>query len=271
MRLAVLSDIHIDSYPEPETLLQGVIDSLRESGADALILAGDLSSDYVRTLEALHRIDEALPKGCIYVPGNHDIWNQHHPGLSSWDIYHRLMAFPGNLARGPREIGNRWTVVGDMGWYDYTLGSPEFSVEEFDRMEHRGRVWQDRVFAQWGAPTLAVHRHFYTKIESQLNQLPWNRQIILVTHVIPVADFSVPFRPNLWNYLNAFMGGSSYGELAIQAGVKISISGHVHFRRETVHRGTRFICNCLGYRYQWRSGRAPSIEVPNALIYLEIE
>ncbi len=270
MRLAVLSDLHLDSYPDPEELLGAVIVSATKGGAEGFLLAGDISGDYQLTLETLYRIDRAFEGGCYFVPGNHDVWNQKHRSLSSWDIYHRLLSYPKNLARGPVELEGGWKLVGDMGWYDYSFGSANFTREEFDRMEHRGRVWQDRTFALWGMSAVDVHRHFLTKLHRQLASGVKRHRVVMVTHVIPVSDFTVPFRPRLWSYLNAFMGGASYGELALQAGVEIAVSGHVHFRRQVLRHGTRFICNCLGYRYQWRSGRNPYVEVPGALTYLEL-
>jgi putative phosphoesterase len=271
VRLAVLSDLHLDSYPDPEELLNAVIVSATEGGAEGFLLAGDVSGDYELTLQTLYRLDHAFDQGCFFVPGNHDIWNQNYRHLSSWDIYHRLLSYPKNLARGPFDLESGWKLVGDIGWYDYSFGSADFSREEFDRMEHRGRVWQDRVFALWGMPTADVHRHFLTKLQRQLVPGDAKRRVVMVTHVVPVREFTVPFRPHLWDYLNAFMGGVSYGELALRSGVDIAVSGHVHFRRQVLRGGTRFICNCLGYRYQWRSGRNPYVEVPGALTYLELD
>ena len=270
MRLAVLSDLHLDRYPEPEVLLQAVTVSAQQGEADAFLLAGDVAGDYKQTIDTLYRLDESFPEGCLFVPGNHDIWNQRHPGLSSWDIYHRLLAYPKNLARGTLTTSTGWSIVGDMGWYDYSFGSQQYTTEDFDRMEHRGRIWQDRNFARWGSSPPSVHRHFLSKLSRQLETVRPQRTV-LVTHVVPVAEFTVPFKPRLWNYLNAFMGASAYGELARRHNVAIAVSGHVHFRRQVVRGGTRFICNCLGYRYQWRSGRNPFLEVAGALTYLDLK
>ncbi len=271
MRLGVLSDLHLDNYPHPEELLSAVLLSAKNGGADAFLLAGDVAGRYDKTLEILRQIDGAFPRGCLFVPGNHDIWNKEHEGLSSWDIYNRLLAFPRNLARGPRDIGNGWVAVGDIGWYDYSFGSPSYSTSDFDRMEHGGRVWQDRHFARWGMSPSAVHRHFLCKLERQLERVREGAKVLLVTHVVPVAEFTVPFRPQLWGYLNAFMGGASYGRLALRYGVQVAVSGHVHFRRQVVHGSTRFVCNCLGYRYQWRSGRNSYLEVDRAMTFLDLE
>jgi len=168
VRFAVLSDLHLDSYPDPEELLNAVIVSATQGGAVGFLLAGDVSGDYRLTLETLERMDRAFEEGCFFVPGNHDVWNQNYRRLSSWDIYHRLLSYPKNLARGPFELESGWNLVGDMGWYDYSFGSTHFTRKEFDRMEHRGRVWQDRTFALWGMSTVDVHRHFLTKLRRQL-------------------------------------------------------------------------------------------------------
>ena len=71
-----------------------------------------------------------------------------------------LKEHPGNLAAGPVSLSGDWVVVGDVGWYDYAFGDERYSREEFDRMKIGERLWQDKVKAVWGRPTVEMHDFF---------------------------------------------------------------------------------------------------------------
>ena len=234
-----------------------------------MVIAGDIANDYELTLQTLNGIETASGVRCLFVPGNHDIWNEHHPAKTAWDIYDDLKAFRGNLANGPVELVHGWVVLGDLGWYDYTFGNQQYSVEEFDRMKINGRQWQDKHKAVWGASTLEIHRFFHKKLKKQLDAHK-NCNIILVTHVLPIADFTVQRPTNLWQYMNAFLGSKQYGELALDYSVKYSISGHVHYRKQKTYENTTFICNCLNYVSQWINNDDPVLEVARAIKIIEI-
>jgi hypothetical protein len=61
------------------------------------------------------------------------------------------------------------------------------------------------------------------------------------------------------------------GELALKYRVSYSICGHVHYRKQLWVDGTRFICNCLGYRDEWKCGPGPAEEIDHALLTLELD
>jgi hypothetical protein len=167
------------------------------------------------------------------------------------------------------ELAGGWTVIGDLGWYDYAFGHPRFSVQEFDRMRFEDRLWQDKVNTLWDRPTREMHRHFRDTLERQL-AVPREGRLILVTHVVSHAPFTVQPPNRLWEYLNAFLGSPEYGELAVRHGAAAAVCGHVHYRRQTVVGGTRFICSCLGYSTEWADPRDFSGEVERSLAILEI-
>jgi len=264
MKIGILSDIHVDlEHQHPSAVIEVLIEVIRETAVDAIIIAGDVANNYQLTLETLASIESEAGIGCLFVPGNHDVWNEHHPDKSAWQIYDALKVFKGNLANGPIELAGGWVAVGDIGWYDYSFGSPEFDKTEFDRMQIDGRLWQDKIKARWGKSTLEMHRYFRRKIEAQLQNCA-GKNIVLVTHVLPVVDFTVPNPDRMWRYLNAFLGSRDYGRLALKYDVNYSISGHVHYRKEAVYENTRFICNCLNYPSQWICKDDPRQEIRQA-------
>ena len=270
MKIGILSDIHVDlEHPEPQKVSEGIVAAIKENRIDTMIIAGDVANDYELTLRTLAGIEKAAGVRCLFVPGNHDIWNENHPDKTSWDIYDALRKFDGNLANGPVELADGWVVVGDLGWYDYTFGSRQYSVEDFDRMKIHGRLWQDKIKAVWGKSTIDIHHYFYRKLESQLDACKGSR-IILVTHVLPIVDFTVQPPDGMWQYLNAFLGSKQYGELALKHSVQYSISGHVHYRKQTKYANTTFICNCLNYASQWLDNQDPVLEVARAIGTIDI-
>jgi putative phosphoesterase len=270
MKIGILSDIHIDlEHSRPDKVLEGIVAAIKNSDISAMIIAGDVANDYEITLRALDDIQQASGVRCLFVPGNHDIWNENHPDKTAWDIYDALKIFDGNLANGPAELSDDWVVIGDLGWYDYTFGDQRYSVAEFDRMKINDRLWQDKIKAVWGTTTLEIHRHFHDKLEKQLDACKGSN-IILVTHVLPIMDFTVQPPDSMWQYLNAFLGSRQYGELALNYSVKYSISGHVHYRKQKMYNNTSFICNCLNYASQWIDNKDPVLEVARAFKTIEI-
>ena len=270
MKIGILSDIHIDlEHSRPDKVLEGIVAAIKKSDIGVMIIAGDVANDYELTLRALGDIEKASGVRCLFVPGNHDIWNENHPDKTAWDIYEALKTFGGNLANGPAELADGWVVIGDLGWYDYTFGSHQYSAEEFDRMKINDRLWQDKIKAVWGTSTLEMHRHFHDKLEKQLFACKGSN-IILVTHVLPIMDFTVQPPDSMWQYLNAFLGSRQYGELALNYAVKYSVSGHVHYRKQKTYENTTFICNCLNYASQWIDNNDPIVEVARALKTIEL-
>jgi putative phosphoesterase len=277
MQIGILSDIHVD-LNGGRPVIEALLAVIRRRGVETMIIAGDVSSDYRLTLETLDRLQDSSGIPVLFVPGNHDIWNEAHPDITAWQAYDALEQFPGNLTRGCREIADNWTIIGDLGWYDYAFGGSRYSREDFDRMQFGERVWQDRTKAIWDRHTLEVHRIFYERLDRQLSKAvastsfdSGSPKIVLVTHVLPRREFTVQRPDPEWIYLNAFLGSPEYGELAIEYGVRYSICGHVHYRKQVTVDGTHFICNCLGYTEEWKWSRDPQIEIDRAFLTLELD
>jgi putative phosphoesterase len=270
LKIGILSDLHVDLkrgiYDE---ILQGLAAAVESNDVDVMIIAGDVANDYEVTLNFLRDVERKADVRCLFVPGNHDIWNEKHTKMNAWDTYQALMAFDGNLAGRSIDLAGDWIAIGDMGWYDYSFGSQEYSTPDFDRMQIKGRLWQDKVKAVWDRSTIEMHQYFFDKLQKQL-EASQHKNIILVTHVVPIVDFTVQPPNQIWKYLNAFLGSRQYGEMALDFSVKYSISGHVHYRRQQPFRNTTFICNCLNYTNQWVDNKDPRVEVQRALKTIEI-
>ncbi len=273
MKIGILSDIHVDinASQGKDTVTPALCSYINNSTVDLFIIAGDIASNYLLTLETITTIEKQTGIPCLFVPGNHDIWTEYHPDMTSWDIYHALQKHPHNLASASYRINDNWTAIGDIGWYDYRFGSNTYTVKDFDRMQYDGRVWQDSIQAKWDRSTIEMHTFFLEKLENQLKEQK-DKNIILVTHVLPITAFTVQNPPPLWEYFNAFMGSPDYGKLAEKyPGIKYAICGHVHYRKEVKQRDTNFICSCLGYTAEWSDNDDPGEEIPKAVKIIEID
>jgi putative phosphoesterase len=275
MRLGVISDLHLDlNGTDPETFAGHLAAAAGRRGAEQLLIAGDLSNRYDLTLRALQAIQARTGLRVLFVPGNHDLWNEapDRPFGRTWgaaDSHEALKSFPGNLARGPAELSGGWTAVGATGWYDFRFGHPRFSRRDFERMRFGERLWQDKLNALWDRPTREVHRGFLEDLERQLTAAR-GRRLLLATHVVPLEAFTVRPPDAPWEYLNAFLGSPEYGELAVKHGVEVAVCGHVHYRREARVGRTRFLTSCLGYAHEWPDPLDLPGEVERSLAVLEL-
>ena len=275
MRIGLISDIHVDlNRIEGEDLVTGLL--AREAARrflDILLVAGDISSDYALTLRTLDALEAQSGVRVLFVPGNHDIWNENYPGRTAWESYNALLEHPGNLARGAVALGGGWTAVGDLGWYDFAYGDPSFSKADFQRMKYGERTWQDLVKSIWDRPTLDMHRRFMERLEAQLGVAAGGgsaRKILFVTHVVQIPDFTVQNPGHEWKFFNAFLGSPGYGELARRCGAELAVCGHVHYRRQVLKGRTRFVCPCLGYTKEWPVPIDPARQIAETLQVFEL-
>ena len=271
MKIGILSDIHVDiNFTAKDVVTPAICKYAENKFLDMLIIAGDVASDYKLILSSLKQIERESGIPCLYVPGNHDIWNEAYPDKTSWGIYELLKDYSHNIVDNPYEFNNDWVVIGDIGWYDFSFGSEKYTFEDFSKMKYGERIWQDSYKAVWNRSTLEMHKYFLDKLDKQLSSYK-EKNVILVTHVLPIKDFTVQSPPPMWEYMNAFLGGTEYGELILRyPNVKYAISGHVHYRKRKVIQGTEFICNCLGYRSEWYQNSDAEIEVDRAMMIIEI-
>lgn len=271
MKIGFISDIHVDinMMSGQEVVTDLLAAEARRRELDVLLIAGDISSDYELSLQTVDRLIAASGARVLFIPGNHDIWNQRHPGLVAWDTYKALLAHPSNLARGPVLLEGEWAVAGDLGWYDFSYGDASFTRDDFERMHYGERTWQDKIYSLWDSDTLAVHAMFMERLGLALDAVK-GKKIIMATHVVQVPEFTVSPAGPMWKYFNAFLGSPDYGRLCRERGVKLAVCGHVHYRRSVNQGGTEFICPCLGYTLEWPAPPDPAAEIAATLKVYEL-
>lgn len=272
MRIAAISDLHIDinrDYP----VLECLRDEVERSGASCLIIAGDISEDFRIVKDKMRALEDSASFSVLYVPGNHDLWSP-EPSKFKIDYIYSSYRDDERCLSGKSVTLNGVTFIGDVGWYDYSFGNHErFCDEMFEKMTYSGRTWQDALRNPWTRDNRRKCQEQLESLEEKLEKAK-GKKIVAVTHMLPIRDFTVLDARPEWEYFNAFLGSSRFGELFEKHGVSFSISGHVHYRREVERNGVSYICPCLGYYSEWRFAKGHERELTyhlrSSLRYFEI-
>ncbi|WP_028782419.1 metallophosphoesterase [Thalassobacillus devorans] len=267
MKIAVLSDIHEGlNRKRTQTDIMVLLETwMSTHQPDVFIISGDLTAKPDKSLKLLQQLQGNLPDvKILFVHGNHDIYHD-----DSEHAYETLLEFEGNLGNGPVELGNDWVVIGDGGWYDYSFGIEGYSHEAFNCGTYGDITWPDKTYAHWrGSDITETNRQIY-RIERWLRAYQ-RKNILMVTHVVPFSKYVVRKDDHNWDFFNAMMGSSRFGELAQKYKVKKYIFGHIHYRYHDHYQGIEVICNPLGYfPSEWKFETAEE-EIHSSIKVIEI-
>lgn len=238
LRIAAVSDIHVLSDGTDEPLIRAIRDRVTSLAPEVFIIAGDLSHHISVLEETLSElaIDDIVN---LYVPGNHDIWFEKNPPISSMDKYAKVI---GRICREqgfhylPDEPYEHDSIgfVGSMGWSDYSFARPELGIseEQYMRKEYGGATWFDVFNVDWELTDREITDLFNHKIEYDLSTLsPSIERVVYVSHHLPFRELTVYKNRLPWDFFSAYMGATSTGEILQQdERVILTISGHSHVR-----------------------------------------
>lgn len=250
MKIQIISDIHYDHWvnkrEEREMLKSFLYD---RDDADILMIAGDIAVDYPTFCEVLINLSQYY-KHVVYTLGNHDIWTNE----DSMELYNLKKNFEYKnihcVDQSPFEIEDI-AIVGNMGWYDYSTKSDEFTDEELDRMTINGSIMNDRNFVTG----VGTNKEFAKKLDrclfSDLFVVSGKesvKKIITMSHMVPLKIF-MDFKKNKeWRYMNAFFGNDNIGQMVLKNKKVIAhVYGHTHMPSRRKIKGREFICNPIGY------------------------
>jgi hypothetical protein len=269
VNLAFTSDLHVDHHPEVVELIA------RQSVAarvDVLIIAGDVTSEIDTLAEVLRRFRAHVPR-VVYVPGNHDLWSL-DGSADSRERY--LEVFPAMCTRlavdylpsGPVVLDGL-SLVGQTGWYDYSLRDPRLDVEvplaAYERGSFGPLSWSDRRYMAWpDVDDRTLTAYMVARLRADLAVTPRDRPAWVITHMLPFAEL-VARKPLPWGFVGGFLGAAALGDeihRAVAEGLDVrrAIAGHTHFRREARIAGFTAETSPIGYPREIIMGGAPSLE-----------
>ena len=229
-RLAIMSDLHIDSNAFGDFELETLIRTLKARKIDQLHLAGDISNDfYGRSQTFIDRLSQDFQVS--YNLGNHDML-----GLSEAEI---------RAADFQLQKYGQTSLVSFSGWYDYAF-VPELSLEQ--HVKNKNNFWFDRRLQRSQTDPL-ITQDLVQQLRQTLSNL--DGPVIVALHFVPHQDFL--FQHPYFRRFNAFMGSPAFHQVFCEFGVREVVFGHLHHR---YHRrlidGVAYQARPLGYIREWQ-------------------
>ena len=229
MRLAWFTDVHFETL-EYETAA-AYLEATGKLPFDAALLGGDIGKG-PSTFKYLELATRIWKRPIYFVLGNHDFYvsslKATHEKMSAWSNAHASTKYLPVLE--PKELGPGCVLIGQNGWGDARIGSPETSkarmndwvyIEEFAGLGSKARI---EFLRQQGDQAAAA-------LEAQLLKvIDKYSKILLLTHVPPFEVQGAGKEDESPFYCCVAMGEvirkimSAHPEKRM-----LLLSGHVHF------------------------------------------
>lgn len=266
MRIAYTSDLHVDISQRNWELVPYLAEVLKIVDPDVFVIAGDVSPE-IGDLEYALDCFSTLRCLKVFIPGNQDIWvlSEEMQGLGH-DSYEKYYFYLPEACRrngfvplwmepvSLRGVG----FAGSIGWYDHSM-TPEGAGSDFPRGHHylMDSLWNDKRWACWSdisslmgegmglakRTDSEVAREFNLHLDRDIENFNRDasiREIVVVTHYPPFGELSLEGFP--------FPGSRDTGGILLSHHkVTLSISGHIHDKRDMVIRNVRAVRCPVGY------------------------
>jgi len=246
----VTADLHFGLYPTGDACTLELARFVADSGADALIIAGDVAKSAQDSFAACLNLFSDFGGARLLVPGNHDLWTQRDgnsrrlyrdvlPGLASESNFHMLDA-------GPWVMG-RTAFVGNIGWYDYSMANPELNLtrKQYSSKKMPGIcTWNDLRFIRWNMQDEEFTANCCKRMQRHYKQAAAQaQQVIAVLHHLPFSDLVYGEASAALEFSKAFMGSVAMGELLTSwPTLRYAFCGHRHGPATCTHGPLRTWC-----------------------------
>ena len=188
MKLLCLSDIHIDrnSHSLIRELLPEFISFLNEYEADEVLISGDISTGYQNSISILNKLTAQVNKKIYFIPGNHDLYAGKE---SFWKAYHSLKNHPSCISNEIIPLNNEFVLVGDVGWYDYSLGTHTYDLAVYENQKKR--LWCDNKYSNFPSSDRETVNFFYHNGENNLKRYSTIRLSFAITLFLGNISLSI--------------------------------------------------------------------------------
>ena len=293
MKIAFISDLHVDISLENRKLIDHLIERLHSIEPDAFIIAGDITAKTQLLEKTLHKFSEISCKK-FFVPGNHDIWIDSpssvqegiHSGIKYYKLLPQVCERNGFTFLGiePQQIDGIG-FAGTIGWYDYTMRNKKydnsFSMETYSKKQYKEKyTWNDLHFAHWmdsehnrRKPDEEVAQEMEVSLKQQIQFLNEKgvKSIVVVTHHVPFPEM-ISYQNLLpWDFFSAFMGSEGLGRIILEeSAVTHVICGHSHIINHFTIGKIKAMKSPVGYPREWRVKDLHAL-IEERLGYFEIQ
>lgn len=270
MRIGFISDLHIDMNKAYN--IKHFIDAFHrlmdDEFIEAVVIGGDIANHYSLTITFVEKLKQQTNRPIMFIPGNHDYWQIKTNQKETHKIHELFQQHPQSLINSPWQLNARTGIVGHSAWYNHAFHGPQFNEEQLERGQYKLATWQDKKHLDWQESDKVMSKAFAKQVEHDIISSNF-KEIILVTHMVTIKDFSVPMPNRAFDFFNAFIATDDFDAIYNKYPISTSIMGHVHFRHKKKLSGIDFIVNSLGYYKEWRQNDIYN-EVKAAMYIMEV-
>lgn len=227
MKVAMSSDNHFDiNRVDADEMLKEQAEYLVSQHVSYYLIAGDLFNDFTRTLAYVQKLASELQGKTIvrFIAGNHDMlkgvtYEELESQISVEYLHNQFEDLP----------CTNWRIVGNNGWYDYSLARFADNIETKDIELWKRAYWVDRAIQQ----PMNDYERMEIVLKQVKSQLDLARQeqkrVLFMTHFVPRREY-VQDRPDkrMWDMFNAMLGSERLGQVLNDPAVKHVLFGHLH-------------------------------------------
>lgn len=240
IRLVASADWHFRERVANEAELDLLLEAMASTTPDVVLLLGDLVGWHRPT--ELRIVFNALaglrcPVGVVF--GNHDVWLEDSSGpSSSWEALRSFCNLAAAAGLHPLDLEplrlHQLFLCGSGAWYDYSLGNPGWTEEEYAAKRSADAIWNDALHVRWGMPDREVCERLCGQLDRQLARAPEGTEPVVATHMAALSG-SLPLTSDpVWSYYSAFWGSRRLAEVIQRHRVRLHLHGHIHGEKRAI-------------------------------------
>lgn len=258
MRLLVTADLHFN-HPRSRSLAVELIQQINRIEADLLLLVGDTSiADDDQLESALEQIRFPGPR--LFLCGNHELWTRRVSShtLFVGELPKRVQALGWHWLEGNPYIGKGVSVVGSIGWYDYSYAPVSLEIPHRfyqakvspGAAQHLGldhlmgtdltseslsifARWNDGKHVKLGRSDEVFLEERLEGLNQSLSLVPQHHRIVAAVHHVPFSELLPPRHTPAWDFARAYLGSDRIGQLLLRdQRITHVFCGHSHFHIE---------------------------------------
>jgi putative phosphoesterase len=258
MNIGFISDLHIDRSKHYQTndFLQTLTQVIEDHELNQVYIGGDISNYYQDTLAFVEALQTRSHSHIYFIPGNHDYWQEQHDKKTTLAIHDIYKSHPQSLLNNVIMLNEDTAIIGQTGWYNHAYHAPHFTENQLNKGHYKLVTWQDKNRLDWQASDQEVSKYFARETKKNLEYAVEDlhaKEILLMTHVITIPEFTIPMPNRVFDFFNAYIATDDFLPFYDSFPITHSIMGHVHIRHQMKKDGIHYISNSLGYEREWRS------------------
>ena len=224
MDFDLISDLHVDQWPDKKFLFKGIGTSL------TCVVAGDVSRNLATTRNFLYQLADSYNQ-VIFVDGNHEHKNDYSSIAKNCEWIENELNKKSNITYlwDSTCVFGSTAIVGTNGWWSFDYLEPTFSrLEQIDAFCELENVPENIAINIWDEAI--ENSEFLCNIIDEFNKTDLIEEIVVITHTLPHKNLITP-PPNITSGMLTKLYNSNLNEVFnVDINKKISTwcFGHAH-------------------------------------------